>query len=83
MRSVGVGNQIVVYYESKKRELQRRPIFEYRYDERVKNGKEESVIYTPLRHWENCLFLCYHVVYYESIKRDLKIVKILLVIINR
>jgi hypothetical protein len=33
---------IVVYYESKKREIKRRLIYEYRYDERLKNNNEES-----------------------------------------
>jgi len=33
---------IVVYYESIKRELKRRLIYEYRYDERLKTKTEES-----------------------------------------
>jgi hypothetical protein len=32
----------VVYYQSKKREIQRRLIYEYRCDERLKTKKEES-----------------------------------------
>jgi hypothetical protein len=34
--------EFVVYYESIKRELQRRLIYEYRYDERLKTKNEES-----------------------------------------
>ena len=36
------GGHIVVYYESIKRELKRRPIYEYRCDERLKTKTEES-----------------------------------------
>ncbi len=36
----------VVYYESIKRELKRRLIYEYRCDERLKNKKEESILLT-------------------------------------
>ena len=32
----------VVYYESRKREIKRRLIYEYRYDERLKTKNEES-----------------------------------------
>jgi hypothetical protein len=46
----------VVYYESIKRELKTRPIYECRYDERLKTKSEESEMF----------------VYYESIKRELK-----------
>ena len=35
---------IFVYYESRKRELQRRPIYEYRCDERLKTKNEESTL---------------------------------------
>ena len=49
----------VVYDESRKRELQRRLIYEYRVDDRLKTKNEESTRYL-------------HVVYYESIKRNLK-----------
>jgi hypothetical protein len=35
---------VVVYYESIKRELQKRLIYEYRYDERLKTKKEESIL---------------------------------------
>jgi hypothetical protein len=38
----------LVYYESTKRELKRRLIYEYRCDERLKTKTEES---TRLTHW--------------------------------
>ena len=50
---------IVVCYESIKREVKRRPIYECRSDERIETKTEEST---------RRLF----VVYYESIKRELK-----------
>ncbi len=42
--------KIVVYYESIKRELKTRPIYECRYDERLKTKAEEStrLVYTGL-----------------------------------
>ncbi len=49
-----------VYYESIKRTLKRRLIYEYRCDERLKTKNEESTR------------LGVNVVYYESIKRELK-----------
>ena len=52
----------MVYYESIKRELKTKPIYECRCDERLKTRVEES---TRLA-WE-----CF--VYYESLKRELKI----------
>ena len=39
-------NKIVVYYESIKRELKRRLIYEYRCDERLKTKTEESTLLT-------------------------------------
>jgi hypothetical protein len=39
----------VVYYESTKREVKRRLIYEYRFDERLKTKNEES--HTSRRHW--------------------------------
>jgi hypothetical protein len=47
----------VVYYESIKREIETRPIYECRWDERLKTKVEESIIllllgiYTSHRHW--------------------------------
>jgi hypothetical protein len=46
-----------VYYESIKRELERRPIYECRCDERLKTKAESQAFYF----------------YYESIKREVKI----------
>jgi hypothetical protein len=45
-----VGPRIFVYYESIKRELKRRLIYEYRCDERLKTKNEEStrLVYTGL-----------------------------------
>jgi hypothetical protein len=37
---------IFVYYESIKRDLKRRLIYEYRYDERLKTKNEESTLLT-------------------------------------
>ncbi len=45
----GRGECRIIYYESRKRELKRRLIYEYRCDERIKTKTEE--IYTPHRHW--------------------------------
>ncbi len=41
---------IVVYYESRNRELKTRPIYECRYDERLKTKSEKStrLVYTGL-----------------------------------
>ena len=50
----------VVYYKSIKRELKTRPIYECRFDKRLKTKVEESTRHDTL------------VVYYESIKRELK-----------
>jgi hypothetical protein len=38
-----------VYYESIKRELKTRPIYDYRYDERLKTKAEEA--YASRIHW--------------------------------
>ena len=72
---------IVVYYESIKSELQTRPIYECRGDERLKTKDEESIRlgYTgflgELEHLKikTMLIAEMNVVYYESIKRELKI----------
>ena len=42
---------MVVYYESLKRELKTKPIFEFRCDERLKTKGEESTLLT-------CTLLC-------------------------
>ncbi len=42
-KAVSTGCQIVVYYESIKRELKRRLIYECRCDERLKTKEEESI----------------------------------------
>ena len=46
-------NTVVVYYESIKRDLKRRIIYEYRCDERLKTKNEESarLADTGLRSW--------------------------------
>ena len=41
----------VVYYESLKRELKTKPIYEFRYDERLKTKVEESTLFV-------CTLLC-------------------------
>ncbi len=51
-----------VYYESIKRDLKRRLIYEYRCDERLKTKNEESTRLTDKEEF----------VYYESIKRGIK-----------
>ncbi len=52
------GRHFIVYYESIKRELKIRPIYECRCDERLQTKAKEFIQF---------------VVYYESIKRELKI----------
>jgi hypothetical protein len=58
----------VIYYKSIKREVKRRLIHEYRYNERLKTKSLGS--YTPRTHRVGRQG---RVVYYESIKRELKI----------
>ncbi len=63
---------MVFYYESIKRDLKRRRIYEYRSDERLKTKKEESIRFTDT----GITTVQYkdrdEVVYYKSIKRELK-----------
>ena len=71
----------VVYYESIKREVKKRPTYECRGDERLKTKPEEStlLVYTGLlgelehRKIKTRLIDEMFVVYYESIKRELKL----------
>jgi hypothetical protein len=44
MRNIHEINSTVVYYESIKQEIQRRLIYEYRCDERLKTKNEESTL---------------------------------------
>ena len=62
MRQWNWVQEILIYYESIKRELKTSPIYECRCDERLKSRVEES---THLAFTES-------IVYYESIKRELK-----------
>ena len=59
-----------VYYESKKRELQTKLIYECRCDERLKTKVEESTRLACTVLHDKTNFLSFFVVYYESIKRD-------------
>jgi hypothetical protein len=70
---------LLLYYESRKRELKTRPIYECPCDERLKTKPEKStrhiyILLMILLH-PTLLFICsiLLVVYHESIKRELKI----------
>ena len=54
---------VIVYYESIKRELKTRPIYECRCDERLKTKTDESTLLASTG---------FIIVYYESRKRELK-----------
>ena len=56
--------ELVVYYESLKRELKTKPIYEFRCDERLQTKSEE---FTRLA----CTLYGCGVVYYESLKREM------------
>jgi hypothetical protein len=73
--TTGTHKEEIVYYESIKREIQRRPIYECRYDERLKTKTDGStrLTYTGLRCWLDPNDELHMIVYHESIKRELKI----------
>ena len=50
---------VLIYYKEKKRDLKRRPTYEYRYDERLKVEGSTRLVYTGL-------LLCF---YYRRIKK--------------
>jgi hypothetical protein len=54
---MSVGSMILFYYESRKRELETRLIYEDRCNERLKNSN--GGIYTPRIHWVTPFLLSY------------------------
>ena len=64
-----VAKSIVVYYESLKRELKTKPIYEFRCDERLQTKSEEFTrLACTQRSFASYRFVYY---YYESLKRAL------------